>query len=468
MAPHVSSIGTPVVVGPVQLVEVDHVDAEARRARPRSLRGPPRGGTRSPRAAGRHLRRDDDLVAAPGDRPADERLRDPVAVDLGGVDPVDAGVERRRASRRSRPRRTRSGPSSCRRPPTRRSRSRQCPVRSIPAVVLMGLNLAAGARRHPAPGPLGAETLRSASALTARTPRRSRSQAGAHDVRRRHDQDRRREGTRRRPVRRGLRRRHAAHGRPVHLRHRGARERPRDPSRTSRPRSGPRPAPCTGSRRSRSSSPRRDITTPGDHADVLVAMNPAALKADLDTVEPRRHRHPQRGRVHPAQHREGGVRRRPDVRRHARRLPGLQGAHDLDHGARHRGHRHRQEGSRTREEHVRARARLVDVRPAHRDHAELARAEVRRQAGDLRRERRGVQGRLQLRRDHRAVRALVQGGGRAGRAGHLPQHRGLHRPVVGAGRGRRSAAGCRCSTRATRSRRPPSCCTSSHGTRTSA
>ncbi len=28
-----------------------------------------------------------------------------------------------------------------------------------------------------------------------------------------------------------------------------------------------------------------DITTPGDHADVLVAMNPAALKADLDKVE---------------------------------------------------------------------------------------------------------------------------------------------------------------------------------------
>ena len=28
-----------------------------------------------------------------------------------------------------------------------------------------------------------------------------------------------------------------------------------------------------------------DITTPGDYADVLVAMNPAALKADLDKVE---------------------------------------------------------------------------------------------------------------------------------------------------------------------------------------
>ncbi len=54
-----------------------------------------------------------------------------------------------------------------------------------------------------------------------------------------------------------------------------------------------------------------DITTPGDHADVLVAMNPAALKADLDKVVPRRHLDPQRGRVHAAQHREGGVRGRP-------------------------------------------------------------------------------------------------------------------------------------------------------------
>ena len=41
-----------------------------------------------------------------------------------------------------------------------------------------------------------------------------------------------------------------------------------------------------------------DITTPGDHADVLIAMNPAALKADLHTVDARRHRDPQRGRLH--------------------------------------------------------------------------------------------------------------------------------------------------------------------------
>ena len=48
-----------------------------------------------------------------------------------------------------------------------------------------------------------------------------------------------------------------------------------------------------------------DITTPGDHADVLVAMNPAALKADLSTVERRRRRDRERGRVHAAQRGEG-------------------------------------------------------------------------------------------------------------------------------------------------------------------
>ena len=57
-----------------------------------------------------------------------------------------------------------------------------------------------------------------------------------------------------------------------------------------------------------------DITTPGDHADVLVAMNPAALKADLDKVDPGRHRHHQRGRVHArATSRRRGSRPTPSV-----------------------------------------------------------------------------------------------------------------------------------------------------------
>ncbi len=40
------------------------------------------------------------------------------------------------------------------------------------------------------------------------------------------------------------------------------------------------------SRRSRSHISDHDITTPGDAPNVLVAMNPAALRADLDQLEP--------------------------------------------------------------------------------------------------------------------------------------------------------------------------------------
>ena len=52
---------------------------------------------------------------------------------------------------------------------------------------------------------------------------------------------------------------------------------------TSRPRSAPR---RHGARGLRLPDPfaSEDITTPGDHPDVLIAMNPAALKADLHTV----------------------------------------------------------------------------------------------------------------------------------------------------------------------------------------
>ena len=77
------------------------------------------------------------------------------------------------------------------------------------------------------------------------------------------------------------RRRHAADRQPVHQRPRrwSATTSRRCP--TSRPRSAPPPARCRASRASRSTSPSYDIHTPGDAPDVLVAMNPAALKTNL-------------------------------------------------------------------------------------------------------------------------------------------------------------------------------------------
>ena len=65
-----------------------------------------------------------------------------------------------------------------------------------------------------------------------------------------------------------------------------------------------------------------DVATPGDHADVLVAMNPAALKADLGTVARGGTRDPQRGRVHPTKPREGRLRQR--IRASGNTLDGYQ------------------------------------------------------------------------------------------------------------------------------------------------
>ena len=74
-------------------------------------------------------------------------------------------------------------------------------------------------------------------------------------------------------------------------------------------------------RRSRSTSPSRDILTPGDTPNVLVAMNPAALKANLAALERGGDDHRQRGRVHRARPAEGRLRGQPARGRLARRLP---------------------------------------------------------------------------------------------------------------------------------------------------
>ena len=81
------------VVGPVHLVEVDVVGAEAAKRgldrRADLVRPDPRA-----LVVGRHLREEQHLVAAPRDRPPDELLGAALAVHLGGVDPGLARVER--------------------------------------------------------------------------------------------------------------------------------------------------------------------------------------------------------------------------------------------------------------------------------------------------------------------------------------------------------------------------------------
>ena len=121
------------LVGPVQLVQVDHVDAEASERTPRIPRGPAPAGTRSPRMPGRASR---PRGPGPGARPPRARRspRRPPCRRPRRCRSSSCPRRARRASRRSRPPPTRSCPTCRRRPPTPRSRSRSSPVRSIRAV----------------------------------------------------------------------------------------------------------------------------------------------------------------------------------------------------------------------------------------------------------------------------------------------------------------------------------------------
>ena len=99
IAPTVSSIGV-VRVDAVLVVEVDVIDAEplqARVARAAHVLGlaVDAAVARAVRVAhDAELRGEDDLVAAIADRPADELLVRERAVDVGGVEEVDAELER--------------------------------------------------------------------------------------------------------------------------------------------------------------------------------------------------------------------------------------------------------------------------------------------------------------------------------------------------------------------------------------
>ena len=92
------------------------------------------------------------------------------------------------------------------------------------------------------------------------------------------------------------------------------------PSRTSRPRSAPRPGTLAGVSSFQLHFADHDILTPGDRPDVLVAMNPAALKANLGRHAQGRgahHRHP---RLHRPRARPHRLEPQPDRRRHAGRV----------------------------------------------------------------------------------------------------------------------------------------------------
>src|SRR6266540_4014685 len=146
----------------------------------------------------------------------------------------------------------------------------------------------------------------------------------AHD-----SEDRRGTGTRRRAVRRRLRRRHAADRRPFHQRDRRAGQRPGHAAGL--------PSGDPGAGR----DPRRRLGVPdplrlprhhhaGRPAERPGGDEPGRAEDQPRVARARRHPHRQRGRVHRPQPGEGGVQGQPARGRFARRLPGVPGADDAE------------------------------------------------------------------------------------------------------------------------------------------
>ena len=136
-----------------------------------------------------------------------------------------------------------------------------------------------------------------------------------------------------------------------------------------------------------------DITTPGDAPNVLVAMNPAALRSQIGRVAPGATIILNADAFDERNLTKAGYAAEPARRRQPRRLHGLRGADDLAHQG--RGHAAGGQAPRRRavEELLRPRPDLVDVHPAGRADPRLDPAPVRGPAAGGRGQHGGVQGR---------------------------------------------------------------------------
>ena len=109
-----------------------------------------------------------------------------------------------------------------------------------------------------------------------------------------------------------------------------------------------------------------DITTPGDEPNVLVAMNPAALKADLGRLEQGGTLIVNEDAFDERNLEKAGYTVQPARGRHGQRLPRDQGADDVADQGGLRAARRQATRRRALEELLRARAGVVHVHPARR------------------------------------------------------------------------------------------------------
>ena len=211
-----------------------------------------------------------------------------------------------------------------------------------------------------------------------------------------------------------------------------------------------------------------DILTPGDAPDVLVAMNPAALKANLADV-PRgadiivntdEFTKRNLARVgYAANPLEDGSLSGYNVHAVPVTSMTVKALEEFDVS--------RKEAERAKNMFALGLLSWLYNRPPE-GTLKFLRVQVREQARDHEGEHRRLPGRLELRRDHRGLLGPVRGQARHAGARALPEHHRQHARCPTAWSPRPGAPGCRCSSAPTRSPRPPTSCTSCPSTSASA
>ncbi len=152
-----------------------------------------------------------------------------------------------------------------------------------------------------------------------------------------------------------------------------------------------------------------DILTPGDRPNVLVAMNPAALRANIGLMPKGATSIVNIDAFDERNLAKAGLRREPPDRRLARGLHRLRGAHDLHHPGGLQGGRGQAPRRRAFQELLRPRPGELALHPSDRADSRVDHPALRRPAPGGRGQHPGLPGRIRLRRDGGALRIQLRG-----------------------------------------------------------
>ncbi len=211
-----------------------------------------------------------------------------------------------------------------------------------------------------------------------------------------------------------------------------------------------------------------DVYTPGDSVDVLVAMNPAALKMNVKDLKANGILIVNSDSFADADLHKAHIDHQSAGGSFARRLSRVSRAARAPDARRAAGPGPRRQEHEPLQELLRAGHVLLALQPPDGSHLQLARRQIQDQAAAGRSQQARHEGRLQLLRGHRSLPGQLRNSAGQAHSRHLSQSQRQSGPGHGLRGGVAARPACRCSSAPIRSRPLPTFCTSFPATRTSA